>query len=102
MLKAVPAALVGAAAIACAPFTGPSAGAPWCPADRPDNYVVMGSEAPCRLRDGQRFIVQMPRDGTDAKDKALQTICFSIFKGTVFVVNFGQWDYCGLPRVQSA
>jgi hypothetical protein len=89
-------AVAALAVASCAAYVPPASSAPQCPADSSDIYVVLGSQLPCKLRPGQRVVVAMPH--ANGSPEALQTICFSVFHGTVFVHNYGNYDYCALAR----
>jgi hypothetical protein len=80
----------------CAAYVSPTSSAPSCAPDSSDINVLLGSQLPCKPRPGQRVVVAMPH--VNGSPEALQTICFSVFHGTVFVHNYGNYDYCALSR----
>ena len=96
MRSAPIAAAALALAAGCAAYIPPDSSAPLCPADLQDVNILLGSKLHCRLRSGQRVVVAMPH--ANGSPDALQTVCFRIFRGTVFVHNFGDFDYCALSR----
>jgi hypothetical protein len=96
MRSAPIAAAALALAAGCGAVIPPDSTAPLCAADSSDINVLLGSKVPCRLRSGQRVVVAMPH--ANGSPEALQIVCFRIFRGTVFVHNFGDYDYCALQR----